>query len=80
MKTKSAQFDYNKGLLRQIFNYPWTYEEYMKWVNEPKQFVNPPRDLRLFNKWYLEYLTMSPWYGLLLFWAIYLLQYVENLG
>jgi len=35
-KTKTVQFDYNKGILRQIWEYEWTYEEYMHWVNEPK--------------------------------------------
>lgn len=66
--------------MRQIWEHPWTYEEYMKWVNEPKQFVNPPRDLLIFNNRYLEPLTLSPWYVIVIFWSIYLLQFAPHLG
>ena len=55
-------FDYTRGLWWQIWETEWTFEEYYKYINEPKHLVNPVRNLRLFDSDICELLTMAPWF------------------
>ena len=55
-------FDYTKTLYPQIHNANFTFEEYVTYINEPKHFVNPVRDLVLFDNWFLETVSQAPWY------------------
>lgn len=47
-------FDYTKPLFVQIYNADFTFDEYVTYINEPKHFVNPVRDLVLFDNPFLE--------------------------
>jgi 4-hydroxysphinganine ceramide fatty acyl 2-hydroxylase len=51
-----------------------TFEEYCRFINEPKHLVNPVRDLKLFDSNYLEVLSKTPWWGVPLCWCPYLLN------
>lgn len=47
-------FDYSKSLFTQIYNAGFTYDDYLTYINEPKHFVNPVKDLVLFDNLFLE--------------------------
>jgi cytochrome c2 len=53
LKSK-VEFDYTQGLLKQIYNYNWDFQEYCEYINEPKQLLNPIRDIIFFDNWILE--------------------------
>ena len=59
-------FDYTRGLLHQIFEADMSFKEYVTYINEPKHLINPVRDIRLFDNWFLEMCSKSPWWGILL--------------
>ena len=60
---KRLNFDYNKGLLWQLFQAEgMTYSEYVTYVNEAKHLVNPIRDIILFENYFLELFTMVKWW------------------
>ena len=54
----------------------WEYEEYMQFINEPKHFVNPVRDLKMFDSEFLEPFSKCPWYVIVIFWSLYLVQFI----
>lgn len=56
------KFDYDKGIVLQVFNHDWTLEEYNQWSNEPKLLVNPVRDMKAFDNWFLELCSKTPWW------------------
>jgi len=64
----TRDFDYNRGLWKQIWKCDWSFEEYYTYINEPKVLVNPVRDLRLFDNNIRETLTMTFWWIIPLFW------------
>lgn len=78
-KVRSDSFDYNRGISYQVWSKEWKLEEYMDFINEPKQFVNPVRDLKMFDNPYLEPLSKCPWYQPLIFWSIYIITWVPHL-
>jgi hypothetical protein len=39
-----------------------SWDEYITFINEPKHLVNPIRDIKIFDSWYLEMFTRTPWY------------------
>lgn len=45
----SVHFDKSKGLAYQVFQKDWEFEEYMKWVNEPKHIANVAKGLLMFD-------------------------------
>jgi hypothetical protein len=47
---------------------PWTYEEYYDYINDPKVLVNPIRNVKLFDNEWLELVTLTPWWLILVFW------------
>jgi len=55
-------FDYDRGLLIQIFEADFSFEEYVRYINEPKHLVNPIRDIRLFDNEFCESLSKAAWY------------------
>lgn len=55
-------FDYSRGLLWQIYNADWSFDDYVTYVNEPKHLINPVRDIRLFDHWFLEAGSKAPWF------------------
>jgi 4-hydroxysphinganine ceramide fatty acyl 2-hydroxylase len=57
-----VNFDYKKGLLYQVFQADFTFDEYVTYINEPKHLVNPIRDIRLFDNNILEACSMAPWW------------------
>jgi 4-hydroxysphinganine ceramide fatty acyl 2-hydroxylase len=61
-------FDYNRGLIWQLFNANLQWDEYLKFVNEPKHLINPIRSIFLFDNFILENLTRTPWYFIPLAW------------
>lgn len=78
--TRSDSFDYSRGISWQVWTHNWTYEEYMAFINEPKHFVNPVRDLKMFDNEYLEPFSKCPWYALPIFWAFPIYKHVPHLG
>lgn len=64
----SLNFDYNQGMLKQIYYMEITKKEYVKYVEEPKHIINPVRDIILFETPYLEIFTKTPWYAIPLTW------------
>ena len=56
------KFDYNRGLLYQIWTSNFTFEEYCTYINEPKHLVNPIRDIIMFDHWFLEMFSRAAWY------------------
>jgi 4-hydroxysphinganine ceramide fatty acyl 2-hydroxylase len=62
-------FDYDRGLLWQIFCADFTFDEYVTYINEPKHLVNPIRDIKLFDHWFLEAGSKAPWWGVFVAWV-----------
>lgn len=52
----------------------------MRFINEPKIFVNPVRDLLMFDNQYLEPLSKCPWQLPIIFWSLYIYSWVPDLG
>ena len=79
-------FDYDKSLFSQIHNAEFTMEEYVTYINEPKHFVNPVKDLLLFDNWFLETISKSEyWYIIVAFipywiYSIYMMTQVNFSG
>uniref|UniRef100_A0A7S3MVI9 Fatty acid 2-hydroxylase n=1 Tax=Strombidium inclinatum TaxID=197538 RepID=A0A7S3MVI9_9SPIT len=67
----TREFDYSKGLFKQMWDCDWSFEEYYVFINEPKVLVNPVRNLKLFDGYFsfLEIVTMTPWWLIPLFWV-----------
>ena len=40
----------------------WTLEEYVQYLEEPKILLNPWRQVKLFDNWFLENFTQGPWW------------------
>lgn len=76
-------FDYTKPLFVQIYNADFTFDEYVTYINEPKHFVNPVRDLVLFDNAFLEAVSQAPWWhvptGMIPYWTwcMYNMYYVN---
>jgi hypothetical protein len=68
LKKPSWKPDYSKGLLHQLWNANLTYEEYVQFIEEPKHLINPVRDIILFNNWFLELFTRTPWFLVPIIW------------
>lgn len=70
--------DYNTGLLKQLWTANLSFEDYVKFVEEPKHLINPVRDVILFDSPFLEMFTKTPWYAIPIAWfpiiGYYLLQ------
>jgi len=66
---KKYSFDYDRGLLYQIFTAEFTFEDYVNYINEPKHLVNPIRDVRLFDHWFLEVCSKTSWWVIPVAWA-----------
>lgn len=45
------------------------FDEYVKWINEPKHLINPVRDIRMFNDEFSEWVSKTPWYRVLIVWV-----------
>lgn len=41
-----------------------TFEEYVKFIEEPKHLINPVRDIKIFNSNFLEFFSKTPWYAI----------------
>ena len=52
-----------------------TKEEYVRYVAEPKHLINPVRDIIMFDHWWLEMLTKTPWYHIPLFWIPWIIYF-----
>lgn len=61
---KELNFDYTKGLVHQIYTADWTLDKYKQYISEAKIFINPQRDLIMFDNFFLELITLSPWWFL----------------
>lgn len=61
MKEKYV-FDTTKGLWWQMMWTPWTLEEYIQYLEEPKLLINPWRNVKLFDNWFLEAITQGPYW------------------
>jgi len=47
------------------------FDEYMKFINEPKHLINPVRDVRMFEDNFSEWASKTPWYRVLIVWIPY---------
>ena len=65
------KFDYNRGIIWQIFIQKWSFEEYVQYINEPKLLVNPVRDIKMFDNAFLEYFSRTPWWVIPPAWLPY---------
>jgi 4-hydroxysphinganine ceramide fatty acyl 2-hydroxylase len=61
MKEK-YEFDTTKGLWWQMMWTPWTLEEYIQYLEEPKVLINPWRNVKLFDNWFFEEITQGPYW------------------
>lgn len=41
-----------------------SWDDYITFINEPKHLVNPIRDIKVFDNWFLELFTKTPWWGI----------------
>lgn len=80
MSKKKIIIDYTKGIQWQVLTADWDYQEYMEFINEPKHFVNPVRDLKMFDNEFLEPFSKCPWYAIVVFWSLYMIHLVMQLG
>lgn len=62
-----------------MYTKEWEWEEYMDYINEPKQFINPVRDLILFDSSIVEPFTKCKWWIMAMFWAIIVFQMVPDM-
>lgn len=70
------KFDYNRGLVYQLWTSDISHEDYIQWVNEPKHIINPVRDVVLFDNYYLEnYLAKTPWFVIPFAWCPIMFYY-----
>ena len=46
-----------------------TKDDYVKFINDPKHMINPPRDIRMFDSDFLEAFSKTSWYIIPLFWS-----------
>jgi 4-hydroxysphinganine ceramide fatty acyl 2-hydroxylase len=66
-----------------VYNANFTFEEYVTFINEPKHFTNPVRDILLFHNWFLEAVSQGPmWhvpfvYSFLALYCVYNMYYVN---
>ena len=44
-------------------------KNYLSYINEPKVFFNPVKDVRLFDLTILEMFTKTAWYLIPIFWG-----------
>jgi len=58
------EIDYNRGILNQLLEAEYTFDEYVKFINEPKHLVNPVRDLQIFENPIIEALSKTPWFAI----------------
>ena len=54
-----------------------TKEEYVRYVAEPKHLINPVREIVMFDRWYLEMLTKTPWYAIPIFWIPWIVYFFQ---
>ena len=59
---KKINFDYDKGIIYQIYSHPWEFDDYYQFINEPKHLVNPVRDVRMFDTQFFEMFSKTPVY------------------
>ncbi len=65
MKLESKlKIDYTKGIMKQLWEGDFEWDDYDAFINEPKQLVNPIRDLIMFNSGFWEPLSKTPWYAI----------------
>jgi len=69
----SVHFDKSKGLAWQVLQKDWEFEEYMKWVNEPKHIANVAKGLQMFDTPIFETISKQPWQYVLFFWTLILI-------
>ena len=62
------QLDYSKGIMWQLWQCDFNLDDYRKFVNEPKHFINPVRDIIMFENFVLEAGSRTPWYVVPIFW------------
>jgi len=67
MKSR-INFDYTRGIFWQMLWLDWNFEEYCTYINEPKHLVNPVRNLKIFEFFPLELVTMTPFWLIPVFW------------
>ena len=70
------KFDYNKGLVWQVFTCDISYEDYVQWINEPKHIISPVRDVVLFDNYIIEnYFAKTPWFVVPVAWIPIIIYY-----
>lgn len=70
------QPDYNKGLLWQLWKLNPSHADYMKYIEEPKILVNPPRNVILFDIPFIEKITRAEWWHLPTFWSVIIVYFL----
>jgi len=68
--------DYSKGVLWQLWILNPSHADYMKFIEEPKILVNPPRNVILFDTAFLERVTRAEWWHVPVFWSFFIVGYL----
>ena len=51
---KQLNFNYDRGLIWQIYCADWTLDTYRQYIDEAKHLINPVRDVVMFDTWFFE--------------------------
>jgi hypothetical protein len=52
-------------------------EQYVQFINEPKHFINPVRDVIMFDTPFCEFFSRTPWYAIPAAWIPVLIYYIS---
>jgi hypothetical protein len=54
------------------------WDDYIQFINEPKHLVNPIRDVIVFDNKYMELITKTPWWLIILAYAPLVTYFFKN--
>lgn len=54
------------------------WDDYIEYINQPKHLVNPVRDIVLFDNYFLEFFSKTPWYGVPIAWLPFIYYYLSS--
>ena len=77
--SSEINFDYDKPILEQIYNYDWDYDTYSEWVNDPKILTNPVREIIFYHNPVLEVLGKSYWWSVPVVWSVPICYFAKEM-
>ncbi len=60
----------------QLWKADISFEDYVKFIEEPKHLINPMRDVILFETPFLEMFTKTRWYVIPIFWSYFIINHL----